>query len=178
MGISSSTEDSDKADRLASGSRERRRHGGTFEGNSPSSHARHADDADGRRDAEQRRKSDRRPRRLSEGSGSVVEETGHGHGHGGKGKKKSDRIVGANANHLLKFQFQPVSVAQPHHGSGEGRTGGRRNNGSSKGRKGGRGWGEGSSRRPMSRDQFLQVMSQPIPLGLRVKREYCTLCNR
>lgn len=177
VGISSSTEDSDKIERSASGPRERRHDPSRFDGNSSSSHGRDADDAYGRHDAEQRRKGDRRPRRLGDSGGSVVDEAseadGHGHSHG-KGRKKSDRMVGANANHLLNFQFQPVSVAQSH-GQHHHVAGSRRNNGSSKGRKGGRGWGEGASRKPMSRDQFLQVKSEPMPPGLRVMYDYCTL---
>eukprot|EP00903_Cladosiphon_okamuranus_P015735 g14523.t1 len=78
----------------------------------------------------------------------------------GKGRVKGGGAKGGNANHLLNFQFQPISSAahQGEGGGGRARRGGGGGGGSGRSKGGGWGiWGGGSARGPMSKEQFLQA---------------------
>lgn len=69
-------------------------------------------------------------------------------------------MKGGNANHLLNFQFQPISGAahQGEGGGGRARRGSGGGGGSGRSKSGGGGvWGGGSTRGPMSKEQFLQA---------------------
>eukprot|EP00752_Nemacystus_decipiens_P008402 g7512.t1 len=81
-------------------------------------------------------------------------------GTSGKGRGKGGNAKGGNANHLLNFQFQPISNAahQGEGGGGRARRGSGGGGGSGRSKGGGGGiWGGGSTRGPMSKEQFLQA---------------------
>lgn len=93
---------------------------------------------------------------FAERNGMAAPSTGH---HGNRTRKggKQKRGAGGNANHLLQFQYEPRSNSHfSEIGDDEG-TGRSRRGGGGGARKNSGVWGGGSSRGPMSKEQFLQA---------------------
>lgn len=117
---------------------------------------------DGKASSSRGRRSNQRGTATSTGKAGSIDESNAGTSteHRGKGTRKGrkqKRGAGGNANHLLQFQYEPRSDNHfSEVGDDEG-TGRSRRGGGGGARKNSGVWGGGSSRGPMSKEQFLQA---------------------